>query len=69
MYDMLDGLDILAYSTTINLIPETLYILKVYCYELQSNGAGGLSNIIKQSQIAHEAPVLCTDIGSVRPYS
>jgi hypothetical protein len=65
MYDILDGLHILAYSS-INLIPEILNILKVYCYELQSNGAGGLSNIIKQSQIAHEAPVLCTDIGSVR---
>lgn len=43
-----------------------LNLIKVYCYELQSNGAGGLSNIIKQSQIAHEAPVLCTDIGPVR---
>ena len=25
-----------------------------------------MPSIIKQSQIAHEAPVLCTDIGSVR---
>jgi hypothetical protein len=46
-----------------------MYLNKqVYCYELQSNGQGGLSNIIKQSQIAHEAPVLCTDIGPVCMY-
>ena len=34
----------------------------LYMYELQYN-AGNLSNIVKHSQLPHEAPVLCSDIG------
>jgi hypothetical protein len=38
---------------------------QVYCYEIQYGPGGQVSGIVKRGQMQHEAPVLCTDIGSV----
>ena len=38
--------------------------VQVNCYELQYN-QNQLSNIVAQSQIKHDGPVLCSDISNV----
>lgn len=65
-----DGISSLAVNGT-QTTPSSMVIAGswdngLHCYELQCQGVGGtLSNVIKQGQIMHEAPVLCCDIGPV----
>jgi len=46
-----------------NMLISTSWDNTVNCYEIQSN-QGKITNIIAQSQIKHDAPVLCSDINS-----
>jgi hypothetical protein len=52
-------------TTPTNLLVATSWDNSVSCYALQTNPTGGISNVVPQSQIKHDGPVLCSDISSV----
>jgi hypothetical protein len=48
----------------LNILHHIVHNVQVNCYELQYGPQQQISNIIPQSQIKHDAPVLCSDINS-----
>jgi WD40 repeat protein len=51
-------------TTPSNLVVAGAWDNTFSCFELQRSNTGGLANVIAQGQIKHDAPVLCSDIGS-----